>query len=191
MKLKEMLFNFNNKDERFILILSITIWAHLILFLLVQVNIGERQKRKDNKIHKMTEVTEYVPPDANVVEIARQDDIAENIIETNKEIRELDIDYLPFTKVSKLPQLPEELIRSRMVYPPLAKKQGIEGYVVLGLYIDATGKIRKVQVLKTEGYSGFGEAAVNALNGVVCKPAEIEGIPTAVYYRFNLRFILR
>ena len=108
----------------------------------------------------------------------------------NRYVKELDIDYLPQHKISAVPVLPVQQIRSKVVYPPLANKQGIEGIVYLELFIDQNGIIRKVTILKDPGY-GFAQAAVRALMGMKCKPAEANGIPAAVRFRYPIRFTLK
>ena len=71
-------------------------------------------------------------------------------------------DYLPQFKITEAPVIPTKAVLSKIEYPPLAARQGIEATVFLELLIDATGKIRKVTVLKDPGY-GFAQVAVAAL----------------------------
>ncbi len=99
-------------------------------------------------------------------------------------------DYLPQFKIEQVPVLPETAILARTVYPPLAAKQGLEAVVYLMLYIDETGRIRNVAVLKDPGF-GFAEAAVQSLEGVVVQPAQAQGKPVAVKFRYNMRFKLK
>lgn len=86
--------------------------------------------------------------------------------------------------------MPSAEILSRIEYPPLAAREGIEATVYLELYIDAQGVIRKVEVLKDPGY-GFAEAAVGALQGLKVTPPEANGKPAAVKYRYPIRFMLK
>jgi len=99
-------------------------------------------------------------------------------------------DYLPQFKIDQVPTMPDSAILARIVYPPLAAKQGIEAVVFLELYIDDRGVIRKVNVLKDPGF-GFAEAAVKALDGVQVRPAQAQGKPVAVRFRYNMRFKLK
>ena len=99
-------------------------------------------------------------------------------------------DYLPQFKIDQVPVMPEKVILSRTVYPPLAAKQGIEAVVFLELYIDETGRIRKISVLKDPGF-GLADAAVKALDGVVTQPAQAQGKPVAVKFRYAVRFKLK
>lgn len=197
--------NFGDWARKYIkyITLSIALLAHLILFLVVTINPGQKQTRKDNTIFKMVDVKEYIPPPPEekkeetkiekkeeVVEINKQEDVVEDVIETEKEIKEVEIDYLPQHKISELPVLPTNEIKSKIVYPPLANKQGIEGIVYLELYIDQKGELRNIIVLKDPGY-GFADAAIKALEGMKCIPAKANGIPVAVRYRYPIRFALK
>ena len=102
------------------------------------------------------------------------------------------IEYLPQHRISVLPVLPEEEIRRRTVYPPIAQRSGIEGMVYLELFIDRQGNIREIRILReTPANHGFGEAAINAFRGISGKPAEANNVPVAVRYRYNISFALR
>lgn len=80
-------------------------------------------------------------------------------------------------------------IAKRIVYPPLAKRQRIQGDVMLLLYISSQGHVDQVDILSESGY-GFGEAARNAFLGFECQPATRAGIPIAVKIRYPIRFSL-
>ena len=76
------------------------------------------------------------------------------------------------------------------MYPPLAQRQKIEGVVFLELYIDRYGEIRNIVVLKDPGY-GLAEAALHALDGLTVTPAEANGEPVAVRFRYPIRFRIK
>ena len=99
-------------------------------------------------------------------------------------------DYLPQFRITDFPVLPAKTILSKIQYPPLAARQGIEATVFLELFIDDTGKIRKITVLKDPGH-GFAEAALAALRGLTCSPAMVDGQAVAVRFRYPVRFTLR
>ena len=99
--------------------------------------------------------------------------------------------YLQQHMISVLPVLPEDQIVRATVYPPIAQRSNIEGMVYLELFIDRQGNIRDVKIMKeTPLNRGFGEAAVNALKGIRGKPAEANGEPVAVRYRYIFNFKL-
>jgi protein TonB len=99
-------------------------------------------------------------------------------------------DFIPQFKLSALPAIPDKEFRSRIVYPVLAARQGIEATVVLLIYVDQTGKIRKIVVQKDPG-NGFAEAALKALDGMTLKAGEIDGIPVATAFRQVIPFQLQ
>ena len=89
--------------------------------------------------------------------------------------------------------MPEEQIARAIVYPSNARRLNIEGMVTLELFIDRNGTITDVRVMReTPLNRGFGEAAVNAFRGIrAIRPAELNGVPVAVRFQYNLRFVLR
>jgi TonB family protein len=97
--------------------------------------------------------------------------------------------YMPQYDITELPVISENDVRSRIVYPALAAKQGIEGTVYLELYINSAGRIVRVNVLKDPGF-GFSDVAVRALLGMTCTPAMMEGKPVAVRFRYPVQFKL-
>lgn len=188
--------------------------AHLILILTITINTGEKEKRQDNSIFKMVDIKEYIPPEPvkdeppkapppkkinpdTQVEVSKKD-VAEEIIETEKEVIEVEevaadveaIEFLPQHKISDPPGIPTSEILSRIEYPVLANKQKIEGVVYLELYIDQKGNIRNIDILKDPGY-GLADAALEALEGIVCRPALANGNPVAVRFRYPVRFKLK
>jgi periplasmic protein TonB len=102
-----------------------------------------------------------------------------------------EIEYLPQYKLIKAPVMPVNEIQSKIIYPPLANKQGIEAIVIVELYIDQNGSIKKISILKDPGY-GFAEAAINALKGIKCIPGEAaNGVKAASIFRYPVRFTLK
>jgi TonB family protein len=99
-------------------------------------------------------------------------------------------DYMPQYEITEVPVVPVDQVLSKIQYPTLAARQGIEATVYVELYIDARGVIRKVAVLKDPGY-GFAQAAVKALEGLHTIPAEANGQPVAVRFRYPIRFKLK
>jgi protein TonB len=110
------------------------------------------------------------------------------------------VDYLAQSKISKIPGLAgvEDKIRKNLVYPSIALRSGVEGTVILELFIDKNGDIRRIAILKEDPADrGFGEAAVNAFNGIRVSPAETTikdefgnpaAVAVAVRYRYPVRF---
>jgi protein TonB len=98
-------------------------------------------------------------------------------------------EYLPAHKISIRPIFPDGDIRRKLIYPPIAERSGVEGAVILDLFIDAQGNIQHIEILKEDPEGrGFGEAAVNAFKGIVVTPAESNGRKVGTRYRYPVRF---
>jgi protein TonB len=56
-----------------------------------------------------------------------------------------------------------ELVASNLKYPPLARRKGWQGIVILELHIEADGRISRLHVNETSGYPVLDRAAVESL----------------------------
>lgn len=89
--------------------------------------------------------------------------------------------------VGQMPTLASEV---RVDYPTEAKKNGIQGVVVMDILIDDSGRVRDVALIEGPGY-GMNEAALSAVRGFRFHPATSqEGKPVAVRIRYGYRFVL-
>jgi protein TonB len=189
---------------------------HLYLILTFAIETEGREEREDVTIFRMVDVQEYIPPppepepepeppEPEEIEETPEEEIAEEVIETEEEVEEAEtppppqqqgppgppeIEYLPQHMISAAPKIPIDEVRENIEYPPLANRQRIEGVVYLELYIDSQGVIQDIKVLRDPGY-GLGDAAVAAFEGVSAVPAEANDVPVAVRFRFPVRFQLR
>lgn len=101
-------------------------------------------------------------------------------------------DYLPMHRISVPPVFSEREIIASLVYPAIALRSGIEGTVYLELFVDRRGEVKQIIVLRENPSGrGFGEAAVNAFRGLRGTPAEANGVPVAVRYRYPVRFTIK
>ena len=185
------------------LLFGLVIAIHIIVLVCVRFSVKEAalEEEIDAEIFKLVDVEEFVPPPPPPPVIEKKEVVvnsvkaSETIQETEKEVVEVEeevpveIEYVPQHKISVIPEIPTKAILSKIEYPKMAMKQGIEGVVYLELFIDEAGNIRKVNVLKDPGY-GFAEAALAALDGITCKPALVNEKPVAVRFRYPIRFVL-
>ncbi len=88
--------------------------------------------------------------------------------------------------VSQMPTLADEI---RIPYPTLARKNGVEGAVVMDILVDNAGAVRDAKLVSGPG-SGLDEAALEAVKRFKFKPAIIDGKPVAVRIRYAYRFVL-
>ncbi|MDR0643694.1 MAG: TonB family protein [Treponema sp.] len=177
----------------------------------------EKQKEKPQVI-KLIDIQEFqpqavippMPPPPKQVPVARK--TAEQIVETEEPPPETmeqsastadsivpdhvdidrgasDVDYLPQNKISEVPKIDADFIRNNLVYPTIAQRAGVEGRVILELFIDNKGEIRHIGILKEDPPDrGFGESAINAFRGITAIPAKSNGQAVAVRYRYPVRF---
>ena len=150
---------------------------------------------READVFKLVDIQEYVKPapkpvEKNVVKVSSQPKASEQVVETEDTVeKEEEVVFLPQHKISTVPIIPSREVLSRIVYPPMALKQGIEAVVYLELFIDSKGVIKNIKVLKDPGH-GFAEAAVAALRGISCIPANANGKACAVRYRYPVKFTL-
>lgn len=91
-------------------------------------------------------------------------------------------DYL----VTQMPKIKKEV---RAPYPEEAKKNGVEGPVIMDVLIDPTGRVREVIVLSGPGF-GLNEAAVQALKQFEFAPARVQEQFVAVKIKYKYTFKL-
>ncbi|HEV3458412.1 MAG TPA: energy transducer TonB, partial [Thermoanaerobaculia bacterium] len=76
-------------------------------------------------------------------------------------------------------------------YPPLARKLGVEGVVVLSVLVDEQGHVEDVQPLERISQDvGINEAAVQVARGARFKPATMGGVPVKMWTRMRIPFKL-
>jgi TonB family protein len=84
---------------------------------------------------------------------------------------------------------PEELERVVPRYPPMARRAGIQGPVVVRGVVRKDGTIDDVEVIKDLPY-GLGDAAREAVSRWRFRPATYNGQPIDVYYTVTVNFRL-
>lgn len=75
-------------------------------------------------------------------------------------------------------------------YPMLSKRMGEEGKVMLRILVSERGRIERVDIEKSSGFSRLDEAARQAVLHAVCKPYLDNGKPVPVYAIQPIRFQL-
>jgi len=90
--------------------------------------------------------------------------------------------------LSEVDQLPCLVEYIKPDYPEEARAKGIEGVVVLKIFIDREGKVTMVKVLNNGGFYEFGRAASRTIKKWQYEPAKIMGMPVAVWCIQNIRF---
>jgi protein TonB len=88
--------------------------------------------------------------------------------------------------ITRMPQLKAEV---RIPYPAEPRKKGIQGAVIMDLLIDATGRVRDVQLVEGPDPE-LSQAAVTAVRDFQFLPALIDDKAVAVRIRYAYRFVL-
>lgn len=112
----------------------------------------------------------------------------EIIVEEGVEVTE---ETAPWTEVSfdvEYSQAPVIVHEERPVYPDIARESGVEGDVVLLVYIDPQGKVRNAVVQASPGLPALDEAAKKAAMKCTFKPAKQQGVPVGVWYSIVMQF---
>jgi protein TonB len=179
--------------------------AVLILFLVFNMNTMAQEPEESARVMKLADLEEEPPPPPPPQEevLPMVEAIAETMIETDEEPVQLVVapgtlnvntwdDYVPQFKLSTLPKFDEKEIASSIVYPPIAQRSGIEGRVILELFIDRNGLVQQIRILQENPPErGFGEAAIRAFSGKRAVPAMVNGEPASCRYRWPVSFVLK
>lgn len=133
---------------------------------------------------KSEQQAEYEPPRPLVEEAVAASKVSENL-------NPVMIDgYYAAESVTTAPVFDRALLASRIVYPPLAKRQRKEGLVVVRLFIAANGLVERIIVEEDPGY-GLADAAIAAFTSFKASPALYNDEAVAVTLRYPIRFTLQ
>jgi TonB family protein len=85
---------------------------------------------------------------------------------------------------------PEKISAPDPAYPPMLKEAGWSGTCSIGLYIDESGNIGKVWVIRSTGKAEADQAAIDAAWASQWRPATQNGVPIAkkisITYEFQI-----
>ncbi|MEN8193159.1 MAG: energy transducer TonB [Bacteroidota bacterium] len=81
-------------------------------------------------------------------------------------------------------------IQSKIVYPEIAKRAGVQGRVFVKAYVDENGNVTKVELIRGIG-AGCDEAAMEAVQSVMFKPGKQRGKPVKVQVTVPVLFKLQ
>jgi protein TonB len=94
-----------------------------------------------------------------------------------------------FVPIYQVDSQPAVLSESKIPYPERARREGIEGTVLLSIVIDAEGKVISAKVLTGPGH-GLNEAARDAIGRFRFKPAIKSGQPVSTEMKYKYTFSL-
>jgi len=179
---------------------------HLVVIFFFALDMQRNRQIEDEnaRIMKLMDLDEMPPPPPPKPEIPQVEEIAESMIETDTPpVQEVvaagtiitsesqDV-YLPMHQVSTQPRFDLRAIEASLVYPPIALRSGIEGRVILELFVDRTGVVQRIIILREEPEGrGFGESAIRAFTGRKGVPATANGEPVSTRYRYPVTFKIK
>ncbi len=92
-----------------------------------------------------------------------------------------------FRSIDQVSHMPRFKVKVKPVYPEADKHANIEGFVILQVDMDATGAVKKVDLVQGLGY-GCDESAVAAVGQSSFTPAYAGGEPVPVRIRIPYHF---
>lgn len=172
---------------------------HILVLLLLAFDVDTiiYDELEKARIMKVTDIDLLPPPEEP--EVPPVEEIAENMIESDTPDTNIVAagtlsfeNYMEMRYLSTMPAFDMDRITNDLIYPPIALRSGIEGRVILELFIDRTGIVQRVTILREEPEGrGFGEAATRALIGRRGVPATSNGEAVSCRYRFPVVFRLK
>ncbi|MDR0442773.1 MAG: energy transducer TonB [Treponema sp.] len=177
----------------------------LLFFIAFETKKAAQEELEHARIMKLIDLEELPPPPPPEDDIPQVEAIAETMIETDTPPVQHVVaagtihtptpaadDYLPMHKLSTPPQFDANEIASDLVYPAIALRSGIEGRVILELFVDRFGIVQRITILREEPEGrGFGDAAVKAFTGRKGKAAIANGEPVSARYRYPVTFKIK
>jgi protein TonB len=201
-----------NEDRIRLLIFFIVAVIHIVLifFLSFSLKVDSQSQGENARMMKLTDFSEIEPepppPPPEEIQLPQVESIAETMIETEVVPEQVIVtpgtitatatpswdDYLPIHKVSDPPKFNERELLADLVYPPIALRSGIEGRVILELFVDRNGQVQHILILREDPKDrGFGEAAVKVFTGRRGTPAYANGEPVSARYRYPVSFKIK
>lgn len=81
-------------------------------------------------------------------------------------------------------------IRKNIIYPKIAMEAGVEGVVIIQVFIDKKGRVKETIVMKGIPGSGLNEAAMSAIRNTRFKPAKQRDRAIGVWMSIPVNFKL-
>ncbi|MDZ7290866.1 MAG: energy transducer TonB [candidate division KSB1 bacterium] len=150
----------------------------------IPVPVPDALVNPEQTIATQTEMSQYVGPVTSEIGGGQTQVVAEEQDLKIEEDEGPPPDFVPFEKP------PAVIKRVEPTYPELARKAGIEGKVIVKVWIDKKGKVKEVQVLKG-AVEILNEAAVAAAKQWEFTPAMMKLGPVDVWSTLTFNFSLK
>ena len=182
-----------------VLILILTFLIYPRYLGLLELENVELQEILIENIPQTQQIERPPPPARPSVPVESEDeDIADDLT-----IEETDLDNFeawdapppppegPRVKFIPYDDPPQPLSQIRPVYPEIAQEAGIEGTVVVQVFIDLRGRVKDTIILKGIPNTGLDEAAISAIRKTRFRPARQRERPVGVWISIPVNFRLK
>ncbi|MGC8771677.1 MAG: energy transducer TonB [Brevinematia bacterium] len=180
---------------RFWILISTVLHIIVILFFSFKISFGQK-KYVDLSYLSITDFKEKIVENTEKKIVLKKDgDITptqEKVVEETNIVQEqVDNSFNPdkFMPFYMVEELPSPLSKISPVYPEEARRLGIEGAVVLKIYINEDGSVEDVEIVKSPNEL-LSIASKKAIMSVKFKPAKAAGKTVPVCMELTLRFKL-
>jgi len=110
------------------------------------------------------------------------------IVNPSNNVRPEDVTNVDQVNITDFSEPPVVVSEARPRYPDLARDAGVEGDVVLLVYIDEEGRVRNALVQSSPGLPVLDDEAKKAAYKCTFKPARQQGQPVGVWYSIVMQF---
>jgi protein TonB len=84
----------------------------------------------------------------------------------------------------------EYLNNPRPAYPPLSKRLGEQGKVIVRVFIDTTGMATQAEIRRSSGYERLDQTALQTVMRWRYVPGKRNGVPEAMWFNIPIDFVL-
>lgn len=160
-----------------------------------------KQEMRAVKVNKVIKPTSVLPPPV-IQHLVVQTD-SPNAITVAPSVPELPVQaspapIQPAPTIAKAEPVGPKLVSAveyiqapQADYPPMARRMGEEGRVLLQVLVNDKGRAEKVEILKSSGFSRLDESAKLALLRALFKPYLEDGKATTILATASINFSLR
>jgi len=82
------------------------------------------------------------------------------------------------------------LVQAPPIYPMVARRRGIEGWVKVQFIVDEKGRTQTIRILKSDPKRIFDKAVIRCVSGWRFSPGTVEGVPVKTRVETTIRFNL-
>ena len=138
-----------------------------------------------------------VESESIVDEDAEGDEASREVIDAGESpalgLSEPDELFRTYASHAKIPYREDYVIlkMTEPVYPLYAMENGLEGYVLVEVYVNEQGRVAGAWVRSAYGDESFEESALDAVEEFLFKPAKEAGEPIPFWVSFLIRFELK